>query len=105
MSEPNDHSGRAPESVRETTALSRRRVLKSGGAIAAFGLAARAAPDAAMGQNAGAPDAELAHLQAQRRILIKDGLVLTMDRQIGDFAQADILIEDGKIRAVRPEIA
>jgi 5-methylthioadenosine/S-adenosylhomocysteine deaminase len=106
MSEPNDHSSRAPESVRETTAaLSRRRVLRSGGAIAAFGLAAQAAPDAAMGQNAGAPDAELAHLQAQRRILIKGGLVLTMDRQIGDFAQADILIEDGKIRAMRPEIA
>ena len=31
--------------------------------------------------------------------------MLTLDRQIGDFAQADVLIEDGKIREVRPNIA
>ena len=28
-----------------------------------------------------------------------------MDRQLGDFAKADVLIEDGKIREVRPDIA
>jgi cytosine/adenosine deaminase-related metal-dependent hydrolase len=44
-------------------------------------------------------------LQTQRRILIKGGVVLTLDRRIGDFAQADVLIEDGKIREVRPNIA
>ena len=32
-------------------------------------------------------------------------MVLTLDRQVGDFAQADVLIEDGKIREVRPNIA
>jgi cytosine/adenosine deaminase-related metal-dependent hydrolase len=102
MSEPNDH----PYSVRNvTTSPSRRRVLKSGAALAAFGLAAQAPPDAATAQSAGAPDAELGRLRAQRRILIKGGLVLTLDRQLGDFAQADILIEDGKIRAVRPNIS
>jgi cytosine/adenosine deaminase-related metal-dependent hydrolase len=31
-------------------------------------------------------------------------LTLALDRQIGDFAQADVLIEDGKIREVRPGI-
>ena len=31
--------------------------------------------------------------------------MLTMDRQLGDFAKADVLIEDGKIREVRPDIA
>ncbi len=31
--------------------------------------------------------------------------MLTLDRQVGDFAQADVLIEDGKIREVRPNIA
>ena len=36
-------------------------------------------------------------LQGARRILIKGGIVLTLDRQIGDFAQADVLIEDGRI--------
>ena len=52
-----------------------------------------------------AADAELAGLQRQRRILLKGGVVLTLDRQVGDFAQADVLIEDGKIREVRPNIA
>jgi 5-methylthioadenosine/S-adenosylhomocysteine deaminase len=105
MSEPNDHSGHAPKSVRDATmSPSRRRILKSGAAMAAIGLA-QAAPDGAFAQSPGAPDAELARLQAERRVLIKGGLVLTMDRELGDFAQADILIEDGKIRAVRPDIA
>jgi 5-methylthioadenosine/S-adenosylhomocysteine deaminase len=31
--------------------------------------------------------------------------VLSLDRQVGDFARADVLIEDGKIREVRPDIA
>ena len=44
-------------------------------------------------------------MQGQRRILLKGGVVLTLDRQVGDFAQADVLIEDGKIREVRPDIA
>jgi cytosine/adenosine deaminase-related metal-dependent hydrolase len=84
---------------------SRRRVLKSGAAMAAVGLAADAAPKMGFAQSAGPTDAELGLLLAQRRILIKGGLVLTLDRQLGDFAQADILIEDGRIRTVRPEIA
>src|ERR1700759_2882267 len=104
MSEPNDHLPGALESGRDMSPT-RRRILKSGAAMAAVGLAAQAAPDAAIAQSVGAPDAELAPLLAQRRILIKGGLVLTMDRLLGDFAEADILIEDGKIRAVRPDIA
>jgi len=40
-----------------------------------------------------------------RRILLKAGVVLTLDPKIGDFASADILIEDGRIREVRPDIA
>jgi cytosine/adenosine deaminase-related metal-dependent hydrolase len=60
-----------------------------------------------MAQGAGAiqTDAELARLQGRQRILLKGGVVLTLDRQVGDFAQADVLIEDGKIVAVRPDIA
>jgi cytosine/adenosine deaminase-related metal-dependent hydrolase len=53
----------------------------------------------------GAVDPELTRIQARRRILLKGGVVLTLDRQIGDFAQADVLIEDGKIRDIRPDIA
>jgi len=50
-------------------------------------------------------DPELARLQAQNRILLKGGVVLSLDRQVGDFAQADVLVENGKIREVRPNIA
>jgi cytosine/adenosine deaminase-related metal-dependent hydrolase len=38
-------------------------------------------------------------------VLIKDGVVLTLDRSVGDFARADVLIEDGRIREIRPDIA
>src|SRR5262249_61083806 len=37
-----------------------------------------------------------------RAILIKGGCVLTLDRQIGDFEKADVLVQDGKIVAIRP---
>ena len=83
-------------------ATSRRTFLKSSAALAA---GAPVLPKGAIAQDAGAADAELARLQGQRRILIKGGVVLSLDRQVGDFAQADVLIEDGKIREVRPNIA
>jgi 5-methylthioadenosine/S-adenosylhomocysteine deaminase len=86
---------------------SRRDFLKSSVGLAASGTAAQLPPGSAKAQGAGAaqPDAELARLQGQRRILLKGGVVLTLDRLVGDFAQADLLIEDGKISAVRPNIA
>src|SRR5262249_16554787 len=72
-------------------------------AMAAGGPAAQVMPEAAMGQGAG--DIELNRLLQQRRVLLKGGVVLTLDRQVGDFAQADLVIEDGKVREVRPNIA
>src|SRR4051812_37290189 len=84
----------------------RRRFLQSSAAALA-GTAAQATPPAssvAFAQGAGTTDAELARLLSPGRILIKGGVVLTLDRQIGDFAQADVLIEGGKIREVRPAI-
>jgi 5-methylthioadenosine/S-adenosylhomocysteine deaminase len=50
-------------------------------------------------------DAELSRVQEKPRILLKGGVVLTLDPQVGDFAKADVLIEDGKIREIRPTIA
>jgi 5-methylthioadenosine/S-adenosylhomocysteine deaminase len=87
--------------------LSRRRFLKSSVGLAASGATVEILPRSAIAQGADATqsDAELARLQGQRRILLKGGVVLTLDRQVGDFAQADVLIEDGKISAVRPNIA
>jgi 5-methylthioadenosine/S-adenosylhomocysteine deaminase len=82
-------------------AASRRAFLKTGVALAA-GAAWPAAASAQSGQGA---DPELSRLQSQRRILLKGGVVLSLDPQIGHFANADVLIEDGKIRDVRPGIA
>jgi cytosine/adenosine deaminase-related metal-dependent hydrolase len=38
------------------------------------------------------------------RKLIRDGVVLTLDRELGDFDRADVLVEDGKIAAVGPDL-
>jgi cytosine/adenosine deaminase-related metal-dependent hydrolase len=88
-------------------AASRRDFLKSSVGLVAGGAAAQWQPGNALAQGAGAaqPDAELARLLGERRLLLKGGVVLTLDRQVGDFAQADVLIENGKISAVRPNIA
>jgi 5-methylthioadenosine/S-adenosylhomocysteine deaminase len=83
----------------ETT--SRRDFLKVGASAAALGTAAsQALPGAATAQG----DGDLARVQNARRILLKGGVVLSLDRAVGDFAQADVLIENGKIREVRPNI-
>lgn len=39
-----------------------------------------------------------------QRILLKGGTVLTLDRKIGDFAKADVLIDGKKIAAIEPNI-
>jgi 5-methylthioadenosine/S-adenosylhomocysteine deaminase len=80
-------------------------VKSSAGLLA--GAAATALPGRASAQSTGAIDAdpELTRVQNARRILLKGGIILTIDPQIGDFASGDILIEDGKIREVRPNIA
>jgi 5-methylthioadenosine/S-adenosylhomocysteine deaminase len=90
-----------------TVPVSRRGFLKSSAGMAASGAAAQILPSSAVAQNDGQipPDAELTRLQGQQRILLRGGVVLTLDREVGDFAQADVLIEDGKISAVRPNIA
>src|ERR1700738_5288442 len=93
--------GEVPGSL--TVETSRRHLLMASAGLAAGGAAAQMWPTRAMAQDTA--DAELGRLQRQRRILLKGGVVLTLDRQAGDFAQADVLIEDGKIREVRPSLA
>src|SRR6478672_11567514 len=77
---------------------SRRNFLKASAGVVAAG----AIPATASAQGI---ETELNRLQGSRRILLKGGVVLTMDRQLGDFAKADVLIEDGRIREIRPDIA
>jgi cytosine/adenosine deaminase-related metal-dependent hydrolase len=81
---------------------SRRDILKAGAAVAAGVGAGATLPGAAQAQS---PNTDLARLQGARRVLIKGGIVLTLDKQVGDFPHADVLIEDGKIREIRPDIA
>src|SRR5436305_4088001 len=83
-----------------SAALSRRQLLKTGAAsaIAAAGVAAPIG-DATRAQQLGGTNAPT------RPILIKGGCVLTLDRDVGDLEQADVLIERGKIAAVRANIS
>ncbi len=43
--------------------------------------------------------------RAGRPILLRGGCVLSLDKAVGDFEKADVLIEGSKIVAVRPNIA
>ena len=80
---------------------SRREFLQAGAGLTALGAGLSAFTNTAQAQT----DADVTRLLAQRRILLKGGVVLSLDRAVGDFAQADVLIEDGMIREVRPNIA
>ena len=78
--------------------LSRRQFLCS----AAAGVAAAPLISASvMGEAQAAPKPPV---QSNRAMLLKGGCVLTMDKTIGDFEEADVLIEGKKIVAVRPNI-
>jgi cytosine/adenosine deaminase-related metal-dependent hydrolase len=66
---------------------------------------AAAAPVIAASVIGGATEAEAAPSpKAGRPILLKGGCVLSLDRAVGDFEQADVLIEGNKISAVKPNI-
>src|SRR6266700_7890492 len=68
---------------------SRRAFLKSGAGLVAGGAAAQVLPEPARAQPATTAERnpEVRRLQRQRRILLKGGIVLTLDRQVGDFAR------------------
>ena len=44
-------------------------------------------------------------LMARPRTLLKKGCVLSLDKNVGNFAQADVLIEGSKISAVGPNVS
>lgn len=76
--------------------ISRREFLAAAGlvagAVGAAGVSGCASADIA---RSGAPG---------ERVLLKGGVVLTMDSKLGDFDKADVLIEGSKIAAVAPSI-
>lgn len=76
----------------------RRDILKVSAASAALApslLAAAPVPSA---------EDELSRVRAARRLLLKGGIVLTLDPAIGDFPKADVLIDNGRIADIRPDI-
>jgi 5-methylthioadenosine/S-adenosylhomocysteine deaminase len=78
----------------------RRRLLASSATLMSVGIPAHLLPSDAAAQGG---DPELTQLQSRRSILIKGGVVLTLASN--DFAKADVLIADGRIREIGPEIA
>jgi 5-methylthioadenosine/S-adenosylhomocysteine deaminase len=54
---------------------------------------------------AGTASAQQGAVAPGRPILIKNGCVLSLDPAVGDFERADVLIEAGRISAVRPNIS
>jgi 5-methylthioadenosine/S-adenosylhomocysteine deaminase len=99
----------ATKAHRRRGRTSRRRFLQSSAGLLA-GAASVAMPGGGPGDPGGAfaqgaADQDMNRVMAARRILIKGAVVLTQDRALGDFAKADILIEDGTVRALRPDIA
>jgi 5-methylthioadenosine/S-adenosylhomocysteine deaminase len=93
--QPQNHDGDASERWNP-----RRGFLKAGaaaGAAAATGLFA----SVAKADDEREPEDSGRH---GRRILIRGGAVMSMDPKVGDFAQADVLIEGKKIVAVGPSL-
>jgi 5-methylthioadenosine/S-adenosylhomocysteine deaminase len=90
---------------RSLVARSRREMLLAAAASTTAGAVSATWPHGAFAQGGGAVDGELARVKAARRILLKCGVVLTLDPRIGDFAAADVLIEGGRIAEVRPNIS
>src|SRR5437773_5708039 len=83
--------------------MPRRRFLKSStaGIVAGAIAAATPLPETAVAQREAVPAGSGT---AGRRILLKGGIVLSMDRNVGDFENADVLIEGKKIAAVWPNL-
>ena len=82
---------------------SRRSFLKAGTAgVLAGGLAARLPSGAAFAAESAEPPEDSG--APERRILIKGGIVLSLDPTVGDFESADVLIEGKRILEIGPNL-
>ena len=83
---------------------SRRGFLKGSVGLVAGGAAAQLMPGCvAAPQSSAALLNSLQNLDG-RAILLKDGIIMSMDRQVGDFDRADLLIQGKKIVSVGPNL-
>ena len=84
--------------------ITRRKFVASGVASLVAGAAAGAGlTGTAQAAQLNAKDLQLSGTPG-RRVLLKGGVVLTMDSALGDFEKADVLIEGSKIAGVGPNI-
>lgn len=74
--------------------LSRRELMKIGTVAGLFSALPVAGPHFASAQQ----------VPGAGRVLLKGGTVITMDRSLGDFASADVLIEGARISAIGPNL-
>ena len=90
------------ESVEKREANCRRDFLKGSVGVVAGVAAAQWLPGRAAAQQSAASAVTLENLRNPngRAILLKDGIVLSMDSQVGDFEKGDVLIQGKKIVSV-----
>lgn len=93
--------------VGKVEANSRRGFLKGSMGLAAGVVAAQLLPGNAAAQQSAASPVTLENLRNAngRAILLKGGIVLSMDSQVGDFEKGDVLIQGKKIMSVGPNVA
>lgn len=95
---------RCEETVPSGKAGPSRRAFMSAAGLAAGTAASGFLSGPTRAQTAPPAGGELARVLASPRILIKGGIVLSMDATVGDLARGDVLIENGKIREIGREI-
>src|SRR5262245_33905882 len=102
MTEHAHTSSQSDESAPGPEGVSRRAFLASGAAGVAAGAVVAGLSGCALADVAGSglPAAG----SPGQRVLLKGGVVLTMDSRLGDFEKADVLIEGSKISAVGPNL-
>jgi len=83
---------------------SRRRFLKGGAGLVTAAAAAQWLASAAPAAPQTSGTLDNLNKTNGRPILLKDGLVLSMDRQVGDFEKGDVLIQGKKIVSVGPSL-
>ncbi len=95
------------ERVEKCERNSRRGFLKGSVGLVAGVAAAQWLPGRAAAQQSAASPVTLENLRNPngRAILLKDGIVLSMDSQVGDFEKGDVLIQGKKIVSVGPNVA
>jgi hypothetical protein len=92
-----------PQDHRHASSGSRRDFIKaSTAAAAAAGAMNLFTPRTALADDGRGPPDD--HGRPGRRYIIRGGAVMSMDPQVGDFPQADVLIEGEKIVAVGPNL-